>query len=133
MNTPYPLKIHNFVQLMSTDYIFYVAFGGAIGSILRALISFLLPFQLSSFSWGTFLVNMIGCFLIGWLWVKLENPALKAFLVTGLLGGLTTFSGLGLELFRYFNEKSYFLFATYALVSVFIGIFLVWFGQKLAA
>lgn len=127
------MKFHNFVILMTTEYILYIALGGATGTLLRAFVSTLLPFQLSSFSWGTFIVNMIGCFLIGWFWVKLENPAWKAFLVTGLLGGLTTFSGLGLELFRYFNEKSYFLLATYALVSVFVGIFLVWFGQKLAS
>jgi CrcB protein len=118
---------------MTTEYILYIGLGGAAGSLLRAFVSTVLPFQLSSFSWGTFIVNMVGCFLIGWFWVKLENPAWKAFLVTGLLGGLTTFSGLGLELFRYFNEKSYFLLATYALVSVFVGIFLVWFGQKLAS
>jgi fluoride ion exporter CrcB/FEX len=57
----------------------------------------------------------------------------KAFWITGVLGGLTTFSGLGLELMRYLNEKNIQLAVLYGCSSLIIGILLVWFGQKLAS
>jgi len=74
---------------------------------------------------------MIGCFLIGFLWGKIESTTLKYFWVTGVLGGLTTFSGMGLELFRYFNDKAFGLMAIYGMLSLLVGIFMVWLGQKL--
>lgn len=110
-----------------------VGLGGALGSMLRGQANALIPFRTDMFSWATFSVNVIGCFFIGILWVKLEHPSHKAFWITGLLGGLTTYSGLGLELFRYFNDKNNYLGVIYGLTTLITGIFLVWLGQKLAS
>ncbi len=118
---------------MSYTIYVWIGLGGALGSILRGLLNRLLPFQIYSFSWSTFTVNMIGCLFIGYFWTKLDNETQKAFWITGLLGGLTTFSGLGLELTRYLNEKNYNLAVIYGLTSILTGILLVWFGQKLAS
>ena len=55
-----------------------------------------------NFPWGTLIVNMAGCFLIGLIFaladsVRLLTPSVRLFLVTGFLGALTTFSSFSLE------------------------------------
>ena len=118
---------------MSFSIYLWIGLGGALGSVLRGALNQYIPFHVQVFSWSTFIVNMLGCLLIGLLWVKLENEMQKAFWITGVLGGLTTFSGLGLELMRYLNEKNIQLAVLYGCSSLIIGILLVWFGQKLAS
>jgi CrcB protein len=118
---------------MSFTLYLWIGLGGALGSVLRGALNHYIPFHVQGFSWSTFIVNMLGCLLIGLLWVKLENEIQKAFWITGVLGGLTTFSGLGLELMRYLNEKNIQLAVLYGCSSLIIGILLVWFGQKLAS
>ena len=76
--------------------------GGAIGALLRYGLSGLAYRWLGeTFPWGTLLVNVIGCFLIGVLWALSERapmaPAVRIFLMTGTLGAFTTFSTYGLE------------------------------------
>ncbi len=115
---------------MSFQFYLLTAIGGAAGSIARGLLGKFIPFQTDQFAYATFSVNMLGCFLIGFLWIKMDSDAMRALLITGFLGGLTTFSGLGLELMRYFNEKQIELGVFYGLLSLIMGIFLVWLGQK---
>ncbi|MCP4420960.1 MAG: fluoride efflux transporter CrcB [Chloroflexi bacterium] len=79
-----------------------IAIGGAIGAVLRYLVS-LLIISLAGDSWpyGTLAVNLIGSFLIGFLWQLFDtvtyphNTRLLVF--TGGLGAFTTFSTFGLE------------------------------------
>lgn len=78
--------------------------GGFIGAILRQLLSSYVQGdpQRASFPWGTFVVNAIGCLLIGFLAGLAEtrgqlSPEARAFLVVGLLGGFTTFSAFAAE------------------------------------
>ncbi len=70
-----------------------VALGGAIGASARYGINLLLPHQAGTFPLGTLLINVAGGLLIGVL-IELvaERPLLRPFLVTGILGGFTTFS-----------------------------------------
>ena len=77
--------------------ILYVAAGGALGSVLRYLTTFIVSkFWSNNFPLATFVANFIGCFLIG-LFIsvlvknQLEDSNLKWFLVTGFCGGVTTF------------------------------------------
>ena len=75
--------------------------GGFIGAILRFLISSWMQ-RLSStlFPVGTLSVNVIGSFIIGFMALYFESivsPNLKAFIITGMLGALTTFSTFSLE------------------------------------
>ena len=56
----------------------------------------------SGFPWGTLIVNLVGCFLIGMAFTLADQrgiitPAVRLFFITGFLGGLTTFSSFGLE------------------------------------
>lgn len=74
-----------------------VAVGGALGALARYGIGLLVPRPSGAFPWATFLVNVLGGFLIGMLIVVITersraHPLARPFLVTGILGGFTTFS-----------------------------------------
>ena len=80
-----------------------VFIGGGIGSATRYGTSVLAGKMFgASFPWGTLLVNLAGCFMIGISLALAEQtnllqPALRLFFVTGFLGGLTTFSSYAME------------------------------------
>ncbi len=83
--------------------ILLVMAGGSLGAVGRYLIS-LGAVRLfgTGLSWGTFLANMIGCFLIGVTFALIDRlplltPATRLFFMTGFLGALTTFSTYALE------------------------------------
>ncbi|MGI6456474.1 MAG: fluoride efflux transporter CrcB [bacterium] len=84
-------------------HIILVFIGGGIGSVCRYGISLLgVRWLGADFPVGTLAVNLAGCFLIGVCFalaeqVKWVSPAARIFLMTGFLGGLTTFSSYGLE------------------------------------
>ena len=80
-----------------------VALGGGVGAVGRYLTA-LAAARLwgESFPWGTMIANLAGCFTIGMVYaVGVEaggiSPRARLFLMTGLLGGLTTFSSFSLE------------------------------------
>jgi CrcB protein len=83
--------------------VFLVAVGGAFGSVLRYLVGVLtVRWFGASFPWGTFAVNVVGSFLIGLLSEMIArrfnaSMELRVFLVTGILGGFTTFSSFSLD------------------------------------
>ncbi|MCB4824382.1 fluoride efflux transporter CrcB [Roseicella aerolata] len=75
-----------------------VAAGGALGSVLRFLVSTLSAQAFgAAFPWGTLLVNLLGSAAIGLLGGLGIGGAWRLLLVTGLLGGFTTFSAFSLE------------------------------------
>jgi CrcB protein len=81
----------------STRVLSVIAAGGALGSLARYGISRWLPTVPGHFPWGTFLINLAGCFCIGVLMVLITemwsaHPLLRPFLGVGVLGGFTTFS-----------------------------------------
>jgi len=85
--------------MSSLHSLLLVMFGGALGAGARFLIGGWLLRQLGAgFPWGTFAVNVIGSFCAGLLLVWLQRPEaapwLRPLLMTGLLGGLTTYSAL---------------------------------------
>jgi CrcB protein len=77
--------------------------GGGLGAVLRFGLALWIDARAGiHFPWGTFGVNVAGCFTIGVLATladehALVSPTLRLFLVTGLLGGFTTFSTFGME------------------------------------
>ena len=83
--------------------ILFVAIGGAVGSVLRFLVSKLVQEKAGiEFPIGTFVVNVVGAFLIGiffaYLVERMSVPAsARAMLITGFLGGFTTFSTFSYE------------------------------------
>ena len=79
-----------------------VGFGGAFGSILRFYaVDYVHKMELGNFPFGILLVNIFGSFIIGILYAYFSthdvSTILKAFLIAGFLGGLTTFSTFALE------------------------------------
>lgn len=80
-----------------------VMFGGGLGAVSRYGISLLTANAWGTrFPWGTLTVNLVGCFLIGFVFAladrsRLLTPDMRLLLITGYLGALTTFSSFSLE------------------------------------
>ena len=115
----------------------WVGLGGFLGSIARyALAVGLPPAAAGRFPVATFAVNCIGCLLIGVLaGVLARVPApesVRLFLVTGLLGGFTTFSAFGLEALTLLRRGDIGFALLYVVGSVLMGIAAVWLGMRLA-
>lgn len=118
--------------------ILLVGLGGGIGSIGRYAcqrwVSHVFPHQ---YPWGTFAVNITGCFLIGIFWgmtfksfTGTENW--KLFLMTGLCGGFTTFSAFTLEGHMLLKENRIGLFFLYIAASVVLGLAATYLGIKIS-
>ncbi len=104
-----------------------VALGGAIGAVLRYLTGLALAFP-----FGTLAVNVVGSFLIGVLWVALaDRGAWAALLITGVLGGFTTFSAFSLDTLRLVETGRAPMAALYVLASVTLSLGAVALGHLL--
>jgi CrcB protein len=118
--------------------IFYIAIGGAIGSVLRYLTSvFVNKYWANQFPLATLLTNVLGCLIIGFLIGILEKnnlatSNLKWFLITGFCGGYTTFSNFGYENYSLLQSNNSLLAFGYIALSILLGIFAVWLGLSLA-
>lgn len=114
-----------------------VGLGGALGSMLRyGTQRWFAQVYSQTFPWGTFAVNLTGCFLIGVIWGLSfrsfdSNENWKLFLMTGLCGGYTTFSAFTLEGIGLIREGKWGLFVTYAGASVALGLLATLAGMKL--
>ncbi len=109
--------------------ILFVGLGGFAGSILRYLISKAISnATITAFPFGTFIVNIIGCFLIGLLYAISDkygilNQEWKLLLTVGLCGGFTTFSTFANESLLLLKSGNLLYFLLYTSLSVLIGIF----------
>lgn len=105
-----------------------VGAGGFLGSVARYLASKLILESVSSaFPYGTFLVNVTGCFLIGLIYGISERSEIlttgwKMFLVAGFCGGFTTFSTFANENLALLRDGELFFFMLYSGLSVVLGI-----------
>ena len=111
----------------------YIAVGGAAGAVLRYLVSgWAYALLGTGFPWGTLVVNLIGSFLIGFLWQLFANvpipPNMRLLIFTGGLGAFTTFSTFALESFNLFRDGDFELGMANVLISDFLGIALVFVG-----
>ena len=103
--------------------ILLVGCGGFIGSVVRFLVGLRVTAAApeARFPWGTFAVNLAGCFLIGLLAGRLDEH-LRPLVITGFLGGFTTFSAFGLETLLLLRSGEWMLALGYALASVVLGV-----------
>ncbi len=113
-----------------------VAVGGASGAVLRHLVNEW--FRLRAFSslpLATLSVNVIGCLLAGLLlaWLELRGPQSqlwRSLLMVGFLGGLTTFSALGIELLQYLRAGRIDLVLIISAINLLLGLAAAALGWK---
>ncbi|RXF74934.1 fluoride efflux transporter CrcB [Hansschlegelia zhihuaiae] len=108
--------------------VFFVALGGALGSVARygVNVATMRAFGFG-FPWGTLTVNVVGGLVMGllaaFLALKVEAPPeIKLFLMTGVLGGFTTFSAFSLDAVMLWERGQPGLAAAYVAASVALSI-----------
>jgi len=119
-------------QILKTSLI--IGFGGFIGTVCRYLVVSL--FDKSSFPYGTVVVNLVGCFLIGlvsgYFSQKLgDQTQLFFFLTIGCLGGFTTFSAIAMESQVFIQNGEFIRMLTYITFQTLLGIALCMIGYNL--
>ncbi len=117
----------------------HVAFGGALGALLRyqvgrGMTAWLGPKAIMGFPWATLTVNILGSLAMGLLagWLArhgdMESEQLRLFIGVGLLGGFTTFSAFSLEMMVLIERGDTSLALGYSLVSVLAGVTALYVG-----
>ena len=110
---------------------------GGLGTLLRYGLSSLVQRHAGlSFPWGTFAVNMLGCFLFGLLWSLFESRIavsreLRVVILVGFLGGFTTFSSFAFEAAGLLRGGAWLAAAGHVLGQNSVGILLVFAGLAL--
>jgi CrcB protein len=116
----------------------YIAVGGAIGSVARYWVGSAVAGRLGTrFPYGTFVINMSACLVIGFVLTFLGrrvdlNPAWRYLIPVGFLGAYSTFSAYEWETLSTLRAGAFALAALYALGSVVLGLIAVWGGAMLA-
>ena len=121
---------------MATD-LWMVGLGGFAGAVARYVLGGWVLHQTlgAKFPWSTFAVNIVGCLIMGLLSGLAERlewftPQVRLLLLTGLLGGFTTFSAFGLETVHLLRRGEIWTATLYAAGSVIICVAAVWVGLK---
>lgn len=105
-----------------------VAFGGALGATGRYLVGHWATISFGAgFPWGTLIVNVVGSVLIAILAFAMiergdSGPLMRAFAITGVLGGFTTFSAFSLDALSLLERGDAGLAAAYVLASVLLSV-----------
>jgi CrcB protein len=115
-----------------------VAAGGAAGAVMRWLMAAGIQRMAGgAFPWGTFVVNALGSFLLGFLFVWLierssASELMRLALTVGFLGAFTTFSTYSLESIRLLQEGAFTLAFGNIIGQVILCLMLTWLGVQLA-
>ena len=119
--------------------ILLVGFGGFIGSVLRYLAGGFVQQTTKSidFPFGTLTVNVVGCFIIGFLAQLAEDRGVftsesRLFVFTGFLGGFTTFSSFGNETLNLARDSQMMNAFANVGANVILGLFAVWLGRTVS-
>lgn len=116
----------------------FIALGGALGALGRYFISTWIYSKSDFvFPWGTFVVNILGCFILGLVYVwgteKLViSSNMRAFLAVGLLGAFTTFSTFSLETVNIIKDGEIKIALLNTVGSLVLGLLAVWLGTVIA-
>lgn len=115
-----------------------VAIGGGIGAVTRYLTSNWAAARFGAeFPWGTLLVNVVGCFLIGTFMIMFTerftiSSYWRLFFAVGFLGGLTTFSSFSYETLRLVQEADIMQAFYNVGLNLVIGFIATWLGMNVA-
>ena len=112
---------------MNLGLLLSIGVGGFMGAVLRFTISsWVGNTTTSTFPWGTLSVNILGSFLIGFLFLYFQqinlSPTQKALFITGLLGALTTFSTFSLDSVLLMQQSLYFKAFSNVLLNVLLSL-----------
>jgi CrcB protein len=116
----------------------YIAIGGALGSIARYWVGATIASRVGTrFPWGTFVINMTACIVIGfsmtWLGKRAAvAPAWRFLVPIGFIGAYSTFSTYEWETLSSLRSGAFFISSAYALGSLVAGLAAVWCGSLLA-
>ena len=115
-----------------------IAVGGALGALCRYFLGNIITrLMSSSLPWGTFIINIVGCFFMGALMTLIVERGLlpaawRLFLCVGLLGGFTTFSSFGYEGLTLLLQGDLAVALGYIGGSIFLGLAAVGVGVLVA-
>jgi fluoride exporter len=116
----------------------YIAVGGSLGSIARYWVGSTVSGRYGTrFPYGTFVINMTACVIIGFALTLLGrhaelNPAWRFLIPIGFVGAYSTFSTYEWETLSNLRSGAFLLAALYAVGSLFLGLVAVWSGSVLA-
>ena len=123
---------------MLLQRIFLIGLAGSVGTLCRYGLSGLVARQFGeTFPTGTLLVNVIGCFVAGFLMYPLSerflvSEVLRTTVMIGFLGGFTTFSSFGLQTFTLVKDGELFFAFLNVSISNILGLASVWAGYALS-
>ena len=112
----------------------WIALGGALGSVARyGMAGVVQRYTSPYFPYGTFAVNITGCLVFGVIFGLTEqrfaiSPAMRAFLLIGVLGGFTTFSSYTFESFQLIRDAEVFRATVNVAGQVVLGLVFFWLG-----
>jgi CrcB protein len=116
----------------------FIAVGGALGSLARFWVGSTITNRWGTkFPYGTFVVNITACLVIGFTLALLErraelNVAWRFLIPIGFIGAYSTFSTFEWETFSNLQTGAFFIAALYVVLSCILGLAAVWFGVLIA-
>ena len=118
--------------------ILFIGLAGLFGTLGRYWLSGVAARRFGeTFPVGTLIVNVLGCFLAGFLFYLMQerflvNQTVRTVVLIGFLGGFTTFSSFGLQTFTLIRDSEFAFAALNIVVSNLLGLLMVWIGYTLA-
>ncbi len=114
-----------------------IALGGAAGALARYQVAAIVQSRVpAGFPWGTFIVNVTGCFVMGivmtLLTERVAHPNWRYLVPIGFIGAYTTFSTFEFETFRAASERAFAIAAANVVASVVVGYLALWIGVVVA-
>lgn len=116
--------------------IIWIGLAGMLGALSRYFMGVvLLPFNGSAFPYATFVCNVLGSFLLGWLYTRVgkSSPVWRNVIGVGFIGSFTTFSTFSIETVLLIQTGQLFMAFCYVALSFLLGLVMVYLGYKLAS
>jgi CrcB protein len=114
-----------------------IALGGAVGAVSRYMVSVWVQNRVTTtFPWGIFIVNAVGCLLMGLLFPILTarlSPPVRMMILVGFLGALTTWSTFGHDTIQMASRGQFAHAAGYVVLTNVVCLASVWIGYRIAS